>query len=139
MNGNGTYYGDTRCVIFKDLDLGEVRTHVDENGELWFFEDDVARILGIKKPRDVSVKLRKTGFAWTLGLTTKTVKMAKQDEKIFCKEKEMIIKRAGLMFVCCRTRNPNGMKLFKFVSDKIYPSLIKYVGYTITPGDEKVH
>ena len=76
-NGNGNVYANSRYKIFNDLGLGDVRTYTDENGGIWFFMNDIARILDIKNPRDIVANLRVMGLGGSVGVTDTSTNLHK--------------------------------------------------------------
>lgn len=135
-NGNGNVYANSRYKIFNDLGLGDVRTYIDENGGIWFYMNDIARILDIKNPRDITANLHNSGLSSYVGFSDggKThinrYGVTGHTQVV----KETTIKESALLYICGRSRKPNAQKLFRFVSEQVVPSLARYGGY-IMPED----
>lgn len=130
-NRNGNVYANSRYKIFNDLGLGDVRTYVDENGGIWFYMNDIARILDIRNPRDITARLRKSGFEETVKLMHTPVKSNNQYKKFTVNVSETIVNKSALLQICARSRKPNAKKLVTFVSKKIVPSLMEFIGHII--------
>lgn len=62
MNENGNDYANSRYKFFIDSGFENVSTYIDENGGIWFFKNDVVRILGIESPHDVTKGLENSGL-----------------------------------------------------------------------------
>ena len=133
-NTNGNVYANSRYKIFNDLNLGEVRTYVDKEGSLWFYMNDIARILDIKNPRDVVSSLRTIGFGGSVELIDTPTKSYNQHTEFTYNVKETVVRENALLYICARSRKPNGLRLFKFISEKVVPSLVRHGGY-IMPED----
>ena len=140
MNENGNIYGNSRYKIFRDLGLGDVRTYVDENGIVWFYMNDIARILDIKNPRDIVANLHNSGLSSYVGISDggKTHINRYGVTGYTQIVKETTIKESALLYICGRSRKPNAQKLFRFVSEQVVPSLVRFGGF-IMPEDRKFY
>lgn len=139
MNENGNVYANSKYKIFNDLGLGEVRTYVDEQGAVWFFMNDIARILEVDNPRNITAKLRRMGLGGCVQiLDTSTLSSNQYVDSFERKIKETIISESALLFICGNSRKPNALKLFKFVSENVVPSLARHGGY-IMPEDREMY
>lgn len=138
-NSNGNVYANSRYKIFNDLGLGNVRTYIDEKGNIWFFMNDIARILDIKSPRDVVANLRKMGFSACVGNSDGGKIHSNQygETGVIQNVKETTIRESALLWICGRSRKPNAHKLFRFVSEQVVPSLARYGGFIMPEDREK--
>lgn len=132
MNTKGNVYANSRYEIFKELNLGDVRTYIDEKGVIWFYMNDIARILDIKNPRDITAKLRKMGLGGSVEVSDTPTYTKNQHINFSYNVKETIIKESALLFLCGSSRKPNAIKLFRFVSEQVVPSLARYGGYIMS-------
>ena len=140
MNGNGNIYANSKYKIFNDLGLGDVRTYVDGKGVVWFFMNDIARILDIKNPRDIVANLHNSGLSAYVGISDGGKIHSNQYgvSGVIQNVKETIIKESALLYICGRSRKPNAQKLFRFVSEEVVPNLARYGGY-IMPEDREMY
>lgn len=139
MNENGNVYANSKYKIFNDLGLGDVRTYVDENGSIWFFMNDIARILDIKNPRDIVANLQNSGLGGSVGITdTSTLSSNQYVDSFERRVSETIVKESTLLWICGRSRKPNALKLFRFVSEDVVPNLARFGGY-IMPEDREMY
>lgn len=139
MNENGNVYANSKYKIFNDLGLGGVRTYVDEQGVVWFFMNDIARILEVDNPRNITAKLRRMGLGGSVqNLDTSTLSSNQYVDSFVRKITETIISESALLFVCGNSRKPNALKLFRFVSEEVVPNLARYGGY-IMPEDREAY
>lgn len=140
MNGNGNIYANSKYKIFNDLGLGDVRTYVDEKGVVWFFMNDIARILDIKNPRDIVANLHNSGLSAYVGISDGGKIHSNQYgvSGVIQNVKETIIKESVLLYICGRSRKLNAQKLFRFVSEEVVPNLARYGGY-IMPEDREMY
>ena len=137
-NGNGNVYANSRYKIFNDLGLGDVRTYVDENGGIWFFMNDIARILEVANPRNITAKLRKMGLGGCVQvLDTSTLSSNQYTTSFERRIVETIVKESTLLFICGNSRKPNAIKLYKFVSEQVVPSLARFGGFIMPEDREK--
>ena len=138
-NVNGNIYANSRYKIFNDLGLGEVRTYIDEQGVVWFFMNDIARILDIKNPRDIVANLQNSGLGGSVGITdTSTLSSNQYVDSFERRVSETIVKESTLLWICGRSRKPNALKLFRFVSEEVVPNLARHGGY-IMPEDREMY
>ena len=139
MNENGNIYANSKYKIFNDLGLGDVRTYVDDKGVVWFFMNDIARILEVDNPRNITAKLRRMGLGGSVQtLDTSTLSSNQYVDSFERKITETTISESALLFVCGNSRKPNALKLFKFVSEEVVPNLARYGGY-IMPEDREMY
>lgn len=140
MKENGNVYANSKYKIFNDLGLGDVRTYVDEQGVVWFFMNDIARILDIKNPRDIVANLHNSGLSAYVGISDGGKIHSNQYgvSGVIQNVKETTIKESALLYICGRSRKPNAQKLFRFVSEKVVPNLARYGGY-IMPEDREIY
>ena len=140
MNGNGNIYANSKYKIFNDLGLGDVRTYVDEKGVVWFFMNDIARILDIKNPRDIVANLHNSGLSAYVGISDGGKIHSNQYgvSGVIQNVKETTIKESALLYICGRSRKPNAQKLFRFVSEEVVPNLARYGGF-IMPEDREMY
>ena len=140
MNGNGNIYANSKYKIFNDLGLGDVRTYVDEKGVVWFFMNDIARILDVKNPRDIVANLRNSGLSAYVGISDGGKIHSNQYgvSGVIQNVKETTIKESALLYICGRSRKPNAQKLFRFVSEEVVPTLARHGGY-IMPEDREMY
>ena len=120
-----------RYKVFNKSELGDLRAYIDENGEMWFFINDVAKILGVTNPGSITYRLRKSGFGASLGYVFTPRESCNQYKKFTCNRKETVVKRTILYWVCASSKKPNGIELAKWVSDKIVPALYDSMKDTI--------
>lgn len=134
MNENGNVYDNSRYKIFKDLELGNVRTYVDEKGEVWFFMNNIARILDIKNPNLIISNLCNSGLSDSIGISdeSRIQSVPYGPTRVMQIVKETIIKKSALLFLCGRLRKQKAIKLFRLVSEQIVPSLAKLNGSKMT-------
>lgn len=137
---NGNVYANSRYKIFNDLGLGDVRTYIDENGIVWFFMNDIARILNIKNPSDITRRLENSGLFAPLDSieggrihsnqygTSGTVQNVR----------ETIVSEKALVYICATSRKPEAKNLIRFVSEQVVPNLARYGGY-IMPEDRELY
>lgn len=133
-NTNSNVYADSRYKIFNDLNLGDVRTYVDEEGGLWFYMNDIARILDIANPRNVVAGLRNSGFGGSVHTVDTPTNTYNQHTEFTYNVKETIVRETTLGWICGRSKKPNAMRLCQFISEKVIPSLARRGGY-IMPED----
>lgn len=103
------------------------------------FMNDIARILEVDNPRNITAKLRRMGLGGSVQiLDTSTLSSNQYVDSFERKIKETIISESALLFICGNSRKPNALKLFKFVSENVVPSLARYGGY-IMPEDREMY
>lgn len=137
---NGNVYADSRYKIFRDLGLGDVRTYVDENGGIWFYMNDIARILGVANPRDITRRLGNSGLfapvdtidGGRIHSNQHGVSGAVQTVK------ETIVSEKALIYICATSRKPEAKNLLRFVSEEVVPNLARYGGF-IMPEDRELY
>ena len=137
---NGNVYANSRYKIFNDLGLGDVRTYIDENGIVWFFMNDIARILNIKNPSDITRRLENSGLFAPLDSieggrihsnqygTSGTVQNVR----------ETIVSEKALVYICATSRKPEAKNLIRFVSEQVVPNLARFGGF-IMPEDREMY
>lgn len=139
MKENGNVYANSKYKIFNDLGLGDVRTFVDDKGAIWFFMNDIARILDVKNPRDIVANLQNSGLGGSVGITdTSTLSSNQYVDSFERRVSETIVKESILLWICGRSRKPNALKLFRFVSEEVVPNLARCGGY-IMPEDREMY
>ena len=137
---NGNIYANSKYKIFNDLGLGDVRTYVDEKGVVWFFMNDIARILDIKNPSDTTRRLENSGLSAPLD----TIEVGKIHSNqygptgIIQSVKETIVSEKALIYICATSRKPEAKNLVRFVSEEVVPNLARYGGY-IMPEDREMY
>ena len=140
MNENGNIYANSKYKIFNDLGLGEVRTYIDDKGVVWFFMNDIARILDIKNPSDTTRRLENSGLSAPLD----TIEVGKIHTNqygptgIIQNVKETIVSEKALIYICATSRKPEAKNLVRFVSEDVVPNLARYGGY-IMPEDREMY
>lgn len=137
MNNNKNVYANSRYQIFRDLNLGKVRTYVDGDDEVWFYMRDIAKILDIKNPANVIASLRFSGYGEDINLVDSTVNSRNQHGEFTYKVKETIVKETALSWICGHSRKPNAVKLTNFISKNVVPSLARYGAYIMPEDREK--
>ena len=137
---NGNVYANSRYKIFNDLGLGDVRTYVDENGGIWFFLNDIARILDIKNPRDITRRLGNSGlFAPVDSIDGGRIHRNQYGTSGTVQNvRETIVSEKALVYICATSRKPEAKNLIRFVSEQVVPNLARYGGY-IMPEDRELY
>lgn len=137
---NGNIYANSKYKIFNDLGLGDVRTYTDDKGIVWFFMNDIARILDIKNPSDTTRRLENSGLSAPLD----TIEVGKIHSNqygptgIIQSVKETIVSEKALIYICATSRKPEAKNLVRFVSEEVVPNLARYGGY-IMPEDREMY
>ena len=105
----------------------EVRTHIDEKGELWFVAKDVAEILEYK--------------AWDSNLVGHIPvewKGAKRIRTLGGSQEMTILSEQGLYFFLARSDKPKALPFQKWIAGEVLPSIRKTGSYSVkalTPAE----
>ena len=124
--------------IFSYKNLGQVRTHIDDEGNKWFCLADVWSILGIKNPWDVAKRipdphLDTIEVGLNTSVTTSGVPITQNIPMNFVNE-------AGLYLAIGNSRKPEAKEFMVWVFGTVLPELNKK-GYYIMdnkPKDEVI-
>ena len=124
--------------IFSYKNLGQVRTHIDDEGNKWFCLADVCSILGIKNPWDVAKRipdphLDTIEVGLNTSVTTSGVPITQNIPMNFVNE-------AGLYLAIGNSRKPEAKEFMVWVFGTVLPELNKK-GYYIMdnkPKDEVI-
>lgn len=96
--------------------------------------NDIARILDIKNPADITARLREYGYEEAISNTETIKKSNNQYAKFTRNVKETIVRESALLWICSHSRKPNADRLFRFVSATVIPSSVIIVGDMISKG-----
>ena len=123
-------YGQ-RFKIFKNLNLGEVRTTKKEGDpHMWFFMKDICDILGIQNSREVTIRLKDMGLEAALDTIEGYRNHANQyGAKYPVLRKETIVSELAITPIIATSRKSQAKEFMKWISTEVIPSLAKHGGY----------
>ena len=138
-NTNENDYSNSRYKIFKNLNLGEVRTMRKEGDRyVWFYMNDICKILGIQNSSEVTARL----VDWGLDMALDTVEgyrthTNRHGAKYPISQKETIVSEAALTVIITSSRKPQAQAFMRWISAEVVPSLAKHGGYIMEEDREE--
>lgn len=102
--------------IFKNEEFGEIRT-VEQNGQIFFVANDVAKILGYKNPSDATNKhCRNAIMAWG-------------SDSLGRRQEFKMIPESDLYRLIISSKLPSAEKFEKWVFEEVLPTIRKHGAY----------
>lgn len=102
--------------IFKNEEFGEIRT-VEQNGQIFFVANDVAKILGYKNPSDATNKhCRNAIMAWG-------------SDSLGRRQEFKMIPESDLYRLIISSKLPSAEKFEKWVCEEVLPTIRKHGAY----------
>lgn len=102
--------------IFKNEEFGEIRT-VEQNGQIFFVANDVAKILGYKNPSDATNKhCRNAIMAWG-------------SDSLGRRQEFKMIRESDLYRLIVSSKLPSAEKFEKWVFEEVLPTIRKHGAY----------
>ena len=138
-NTNENVYSNSRYEVFKNLNLGEIRT-IEKEGDryIWFYMNDICKILDIANPRNVTARLVDFGLEEALdtieGYRTQTNQYGATSE---FPHKETIVSEMALTIIITTSRKPQAQAFMRWISAEVVPSLAKHGGYIMEEDREE--
>lgn len=112
---------DNKMDIFK-FEEKEVRTHVDERGEIWFVAKDVCDVLGLGNSSQATSRLREKDLS---GIISNDVTGRPQSMRV--------VSEFGLYELVLSSRKEDALRFKYWVCDEVLPSIRKTGGYNVKP------
>ena len=102
--------------IFKNEEFGEIRT-VEQNGQIFFVANDVAKVLGYKNPSDATNKhCRNAIMVWG-------------SDSIGRRQEFKMIPESDLYRLIISSKLPSAEKFEKWVFEEVLPTIRKHGAY----------
>ena len=131
-------YGQ-KYKVFKNLNLGEVRT-IEKEGDkyIWFYMKDICDILEIQNSREVTARIKDMGLEVAIdtieGYRTQTNQYGATSE---FPHKETIVSEMALTAILINSRKRQAKEFWKWISKDVIPSLAKHGGYIMEEDREQ--
>ena len=138
-NTNENTYSNSRYEVFKNLNLGEVRT-IEKEGDkyIWFYMKDICDILEIKNSRDVTARLMDWGLDMTLDTIDTPKKLVNRHGGVSeTFQSETIVSEIALTAIITSSRKPQAQAFMRWISAEVVPSLAKHGGYIMEEDREE--
>ena len=138
-NTNENVYSNSRYKIFKNLNLGEVRT-VKKEGDryIWFYMNDICKILDIADPGNVTARLVDFGLEMELDTIEGNRTHTNQYGATYdVSQKETIVSEMALTIIITTSRKPQAQEFMRWISAEVVPSLAKHGGYIMEEDREE--
>ena len=111
--------------IFKNEEFGEIRT-VEQNGQIFFVANDVAKILGYKNPSDATNKhCRNAIMAWG-------------SDSLGRRQEFKMIPESDLYRLIISSKLPSAEKFEKWVFEEVLPTIRKHGAYATAETIESI-
>lgn len=116
-------------TIFTNTEFGNVRTHTDENGTLWFVARDVANILGYHNTKKAIIDHVDDDEKMD-GVTIRDT-MGRPQRPVFINE-------SGVFSLILGSKLPQAKRFKRWITSEVLPSIRKHGGYMVVRDDESV-
>ena len=116
-------------TIFTNPEFGNVRTHTDENGTLWFVARDVANILGYHNTKKAIIDHVDDDEKMD-GVTIRDT-MGRPQRPVFINE-------SGVVSLILGAKLPQAKRFKRWITSEVLPSIRKHGGYMVVRDDESV-
>ena len=125
-NTNENVYSNSRYKIFKNLNLGEVRT-IEKEGDryIWFYMNDICKILDIANSRNVTARIKDMGLDIAIDKidVNKTLTNRHGGTSDIVQD-ETIVSELALTALIANSRKPQAKEFMKWISTDVIPSLL---------------
>ena len=103
--------------IFKNQGLGNVRTAIDDNNQIWFVAKDITDILEIQNTADALKNLNKDEIVKVKLPTNRGV------------QSMMLLNESGMYSLVLRSRKPQANEFKNWLTHNVIPSIREHGGY----------
>ena len=130
----GAHKEDKGLQIFNNPQFGQLRTHQDADGKIWFCLADVCRALEIGNPRQVKTRLRKEGVI-SNDVSTPIISQGVNTGKT--KEMQMTFIDEPNVYRCIfQSRKKEAEQFQNWVFEEVLPAIRQTGGYIATKEGE---
>ncbi|MDA3731411.1 BRO family protein [Niameybacter massiliensis] len=114
--------------IFENEEFGQIRTTLDENGNVLFCGSDVAKALGyMDAPKAIKLHCKKDG--WAIYPVIDSIGRTQQAK---------FLNEGNVYRLIIKSKLPSAERFEKWVFEEVLPSIRKYGAYVIAPKLEEI-